>query len=47
MSWTQILGIVLCGALGYWLVAVFLPLLAKSRDGYREPHWPANADRPT
>ena len=44
MSWTQILGIVLCGVLGYWLVAVLLPLLAKSRDGYREPHWPADAD---
>lgn len=49
MSWTQIISIACCGVLGYWLVAVFLPLLVKSREGYREdPSGPyAPADGPT
>ena len=43
MSGSQILGIVLCAALGYWLVAVFLPLIGKAKEGYREPSGDADA----
>ena len=46
MSWTQVLGIVACRVLGYWLVAVFLPLLGKGREGYREPGWHADEPAP-
>ena len=36
MTLTQLIAIAVCGAIGYWLVAVFLPLIVKSKDGYSE-----------
>ena len=36
MTWIQIISIVFCAVLGYWLVAVLMPLLAKTKENYSE-----------
>ena len=45
MSVTEILVILGCGALGYWLVAVLLPLLART-DAEKSGAAGAGSDRP-